>query len=215
MYRILLVEDHATVREALAFVFDREPELAVVAQAESIAEARRVEVEFDIAVIDLGLPDGEGADLIRELHTAYPQRKLLVLSAYTERIEFARAVEAGASGTLHKATPLGEIVQAIKRVKDGEELLSPTETVEMLRLVNDRRNTDLDEQRAVSQLTRREREVLQVLAEGLSDHEIATRLGISFDTERSHISNVLVKLKANSRLRALVLALRYKVVELR
>ena len=214
MIRILLVEDHITVREVIAFVLDRETDLEVVAQATTIAETRQIEEDFDVAIVDLGLPDGEGADLIRELHEEDPTRVILVLSAYTQLIEYAKAVEAGASAFLDKTTPLDEIASFIRRLGSGEELLSSAETVELLRLVNTARTKELAGQQAVLRLSRREKEVLQCLAEGLSDHEIAKRLRISFETERTHIGRIFAKLEVNSRLQALVFAMRYSVVKL-
>ena len=104
MIRVLLIDDHAAFREPLSFMFDREPEFDVVGQAGSLAEARNMlELGVDVAVIDLDLPDGDGAQLIGELHQANPQAMALVLTASAERGRHARVVEAGAAGVLHKS----------------------------------------------------------------------------------------------------------------
>jgi DNA-binding NarL/FixJ family response regulator len=217
--RILLVEDHASFRQALAFMFDREPEFAVVGQAGTLAEAR----EFlngsgdatDVAVCDLALPDGDGFDLIEELASRDGKIITLVLSASLEPARFARAVEAGASGVLHKAAAIGDIVEAVKRLGAGEALLSPDEVIEMLRMVSRQRQEELEAQRAIDRLTRREREVLQALAEGLDSKGIAEKLHITVETERTHMVNILNKLGVHSRLQALVFAARNGLVEIR
>ncbi len=217
--RILLVEDHASFRQALAFMFEREPEFAVVGQAGSLAEARRFlngsGGEADVAVCDLALPDGDGFDLIEELAANGGKVITLVLSASLEPARFARAVEAGASGVLHKAAAIGDIVEAVKRLRAGEALLSPDEVIEMLRMVSRQRQEQLEAQRAIDRLTRREGEVLQALAEGLDSKEIAEKLHITVETERTHMVNILNKLGVHSRLQALVFAARNGLVEIR
>lgn len=217
--RILLVEDHASFRQALAFMFEREPEFAVVGQAGSLEEARRFlngsGGEADVAVCDLALPDGDGFDLIEELAANGGKVITLVLSASLEPARFARAVEAGAAGVLHKAAAIGDIVEAVKRLRAGEALLSPDEVIEMLRMVSRQRQEQLEAQRAIDRLTRREREVLQALAEGLDSKEIAEKLHITVETERTHMVNILNKLGVHSRLQALVFAARNGLVEIR
>ncbi len=217
--KILLVEDHASFRQALAFMFEREPEFEVVEQAGSISEARRLSDgslrEIDVAVVDLALPDGDGMDLIEDFSSGSPKTTTLVLSASVEPGRLARAVEAGASGVLHKATPIKEIVDAVQRLKAGEVLLSPSEILEMLRLVSRERQEEHRAQQAIERLTPREREVLQALAEGLESREIARKMNITVETERTHMVNILHKLGVHSRLQALVFAARHGLVEIR
>ncbi len=216
---IMLVEDHASFRQALAFMFDREQEFEVVGQAGSIAEAHELvedlEDEPDIAVVDLGLPDGDAFELISEFASASPRISVLVLSASLESSRFARAVEEGAAGVLHKAAGISDIVDAVRRLKNGEALLSPTEIIEMLRMVSRRRQEEYEIEKAVQKLTRREKEVLQALAEGLDSKEIAKKLNITIETERTHMVNILNKLGVHSRLQALVFTARNGVVEIR
>jgi DNA-binding NarL/FixJ family response regulator len=214
--RIVLVEDHATVRQALALVLGREPGLEVVAQAGSISEVRGLScAEFDLAIVDLGLSDGHGAEAITELRKLNPQGKMLILSATSERTELARAVEAGASGLLHKATPLEEIPRAVRSLLAGEALLSAEDTIELLRLISSERRKDLQGQSSAQQITPREKEILQALADGLNDKEIAERLDISFDTVRNHMKSIFIKLEAGSRLQAVMFAVRHGMVEVR
>ena len=216
--RILLVEDHASFRQALAFMFEREQEFVVAGQASTLAEARtilRKEPDgVDVAVVDLALPDGDGFGLIEEL-SARPDVMTLVLSASLEPARFAQAVEAGASGVLHKSAAIGEVVEAVRRLKSGEALLSPAEVIEMLRMVSRKRQEEFEAQRAIEKLTPREKQVLQALAEGLDSKDIAGRLHITIETERTHMVNILNKLGVHSRLQALVFAARHDIVEIR
>ena len=214
MIRVLLVDDHLSFREAMAIVFGLQPDITVVAQAGSLAEARGVLADVDLAIVDLGLPDGSGLDLIGELRAVNPQSVVLVLTASSDRTQFARAVEAGAAGVLHKSTPLHELVGAVRRLTAGEQLLSVSEVLELLRLAGQQRRQDRDAGQALRGLTPREREVLQLLTEGLNDKEIAQRLQVSPQTARTHMENILNKLGVNSRLQALVFALRHGVVTL-
>ena len=217
--RILLVEDHVSFRQALAFMFEREEGFTVVGQAGSLAEARLFlngsAGVTDVAVCDLALPDGDGFDLIEELAVNDGKVITLVLSASLEPARFARAVEAGASGVLHKAAAIGDIVEAVKRLRAGEALLSPDEVIEMLRMVSRQRHEELEAQKAIDRLTRREREVLQALGEGLDSKDIAEKLHITVETERTHMVNILNKLDVHSRLQALVFAARNGLVEIR
>jgi DNA-binding NarL/FixJ family response regulator/signal transduction histidine kinase len=213
--RVLLVEDHAAVRQAIAATFAREPHFAVTGQAASMAEARRMLRDVDVAVIDLGLPDGYGGDLIKELQAVNPQAQALVLSASLDRADLARAVESGAAGTLDKTARLDEVVDAVRRLQTGESLLPVDEVVELLRFAGRRREDERDDRQAVDRLTAREHEVLQALADGLDSQAIADRLHITIRTERNHIANILGKLGVHSQLQALVFALRYDLVEIR
>jgi DNA-binding NarL/FixJ family response regulator len=207
MQRLLLVEDHASFRQTLALVFDQQPDFEVVAQAGSLGEARRVMRgrEADMGVIDLALPDGEGVELIEEMCEVNPEFAALVLTASLDRAEHARAIEAGAAGVLHKSADVDEILDATRRLAAGE----------MLRLAGQSREELREARASIEQLTRREMQVLNALAEGLTNREIAERLHMSVDTERTHMMNILSKLGVHSRLQALLFAARYGLIELR
>jgi DNA-binding NarL/FixJ family response regulator len=217
MQRILLVEDHASFRQTLAFVFDQQPEFEVVAQAGTLAEARWAMsgVEADLGVVDLSLPDGEGTELIEELREANPHFAALVLTASLDRTEYARAIEAGAASVLHKSSDVDDILDATRRLGDGEALISQAELVELLRLAGQNREEELEARASIEQITPREQEVLNFLAEGLSNKEIAARLHMSVDTERTHMMNILNKLGVHSRIQALLFAARHGLVEIR
>ena len=217
MQRILLVEDHTSFRQTLAYVFDHQPGFQVVAQAGSLAEARRVMdgSEADLGVTDLSLPDGEGTDLIAQLREANPHFAALVLTASLDRAGHARAVEAGAAGVLHKSADVDVILDATRRMGEGETLLSQDELLELLRLAGQNREEELEARVSIEQITPREQEVLNCLAEGLSNKEIAAKLHMSVDTERTHMMNILNKLGVHSRIQALLFAARHGLVEIR
>lgn len=219
MQRIVIVEDHTAFRQTLALVLEGESEFEVVAQAGTLVEAREVlkglKQSPDAGVIDLSLPDGLGAEVIKDLRATNPDFAALVLTASLDREEHALAVEAGASGVLHKSADVDEIIESVRRLTRGEVLFSTAELVELLRLAGHTREQEREARANIEKLTTREREVLQALAEGLSNKEIAERLYVSLDTERTHMMNILNKLEVHSRLQALLFALRYGLVDLR
>lgn len=211
--RVLLVEDHTAVREAIAGMFERESDLTVVGQAESLAEARELLYGVDVAVLDLALPDGDGIALIPELRAASPGAQVLVLSANLDRARTARAVDAGAAGALDKTADLDQVVDAIRRLRAGQDLLASHEIVELLRFASDRRAQEREDRQAIASLTHREREVLKALAVGLDGQTIADRLGISIRTERNHVARILKKLGVHTQLQAVLFALRYGLID--
>jgi len=214
MMRILLVDDHTAFRQALAFVLEREQDVASIKQAGSVAEAGPLMNDVDVAVVDIDLPDGNGIQIINALRAKQPHAKVLVLTGSANRRDMAQAVEAGAAGMMHKSANIAEIVDAVRRLNTGEFLIDPRDLVELLRMARQEREQDRDAQDALARLTPREREVLQALADGLNDKQIAQRLLISVETARTHIVNILAKLKVDSRLKALVFAARYGAVKL-
>ncbi len=214
--RIMVVDDHDTFRDPLAFMLERELDLTVVARPRSLSETREVlesmDVAVDVAIVDLNLPDGSGTDLIKDLRGSRPRAKALVLSAISEQRHLAEAIEAGAAGVKHKSTPMSDLVEAVRRLAAGEQLLSQQDVIEALRLIVRERESHREAQALSEKLTPREREVLQALAEGLSDKEIAQRLHVGVGTVHSHVANILSKLEVSSRLQALVFAVRHGLV---
>ncbi len=218
MHQIFLVEDHASFRQTLALMFDRDTEFEVVAQAGTLAEARRVIEEIgdsaNLGVLDLTLPDGEGIELIEELREVNPHFSALILTASLDQADHARAIEAGAAGILHKSADVDEIIGATRTLAAGKTLISSEDIVTLLRLACHNREQPREARSGIERLTPRELQVLQALAEGLSNKEIAERLHVSVDTERTHMMNILTKLGVHSRLQALLFAVRYDVVKL-
>jgi DNA-binding NarL/FixJ family response regulator len=212
----MLVDDHDTFREPLAFMLGQEPDIAVVASARSLSEATEIleseEPGVDVAIVDLDLPDGSGSVLIRELRRSRPRATALVLSAVLEEAQRAQAIEAGAAAVMHKATRIGDLLEVVRRLHAGEQLLSQQEVIEALRLIVRERESEREAQLALDKLTPRELEVLQALAEGLGDREIAVRLHVGTGTVHTHVTSILAKLEVSSRLQALVFAVRYGLV---
>lgn len=213
---LLIVDDHPAFREAIAYLLDREPGLSVTGRAGTLAEATALieERPFDLATVDLDLPDGFGGDLIRPLRRRNPDAAALVLTASQDRFEHARAIEAGAAQAMLKSAPIADIVAAIRRLAAGEELLPPQQVIELLRFAAERTAAEQSARQALATLTPRELETLQALANGLDNAAIAARFSVSRETVRVHVRNILAKLDVDSRLQAVLLALRYGAVSL-
>lgn len=214
MIRVVLVDDHTAFRQALAFMIDRDPEMTVIGDAGSVIAARPMMRDFDIAVIDLDLDGGDGVDLIEEGRFRNPSGAVLVLTGSRDPLEMARAIDAGAVGVLHKSAGVAGITDAIRRMSAGEQVLDPADAVELMRYLGRHREEMHGAEARIGRLTPREREVLAALALGLSDSNIGRHLGISTETVRTHMVNILGKLEVESRVQALLFALRHGLVEL-
>lgn len=217
--RVMLVEDHASFRQALAFMLAQDQDFEVVAQAGTLAEARRGldgrdgTDRIEAAVIDLALPDGNGAELVGELSGHNPGMTVLVLSATLSRENLTKAVQAGADGVLDKLAGVGEIVGELRRLSAGAALPPQQQVVEALLSIDQHHDPDSYERTALGSITPREREMLRALAEGLNSEEIAERLSMTAEEEHAHVANVITKLGARSRLQALAVAARLGIVE--
>jgi DNA-binding NarL/FixJ family response regulator len=214
--RLVLVNGHIAFRKLLALRLTQEPDFQVIAEADSLAEIRQVvsRVEVGVALVDLTRADGDGVELIQDLRTLNPEVQVLVVTASEDRHEHAWAYAAGASGVLSKTADATEIIAAIRKLCEGDVLVSPREAVELVRLVDQQRKAERTAYHLIAQLTPRERELLQLLAEGLDDAAMAERLGISLKTVRNHMVKLLNKLGVHSRLQAVVLAARHGLVSI-
>jgi DNA-binding NarL/FixJ family response regulator len=216
LVRVLLVEDQTVFREALVVALEREPDVEITGHVGSIAEARAclAGAPVDVAVTNLELPDGHCSTLIRDLRRACPLVQVLILTETTDRYDLGEAVSAGAAGVLHTTAPLTEIVSAVRRLCAGQPIVEPTELVRLLRLAEERRAQQQSTRTALARLTPREREVLVALGQGLSDREIAQQLHVGRETVHSHMVHMLRKLGVESRLQALIFAIKHGVVHL-
>jgi len=210
--RVLLVEDHHSFRQALTFILNLEPDFTVVAEADSLAKARAVLEKFDLAIVDLALPDGNGADLIEDLRRTNPGVTVLILSATLDEANIVRVIDAGAAGVVDKLAGANEIVQEARSVRAGATMPRQTEVVEMLRTIASHGGKN-HEVRPDARLTARETEVLRALVEGLDNEGIAEKLGITLEEEQNHLAGILEKLGARSGLQALTIAARRGVIE--
>lgn len=205
---VLLVDDHAVLAESLAALLGHQPDLEVVGTASTLAEARRL-VETsrpDVVLLDVALPDGDGIAEIPALLERHPGSRVVVLTGTTSDRALVAAVDAGAAGFLSKSGGVRRVVDTV-RAAAADEAVLPEATLERL--------VPLMRQRAEQQqvkLTEREVEVLQLVAEGLTNAAIAERLVVSLHTVRNHVARISRKLGAHSKLEALSIALRQGLV---
>ncbi|GAA2140353.1 response regulator transcription factor [Nocardioides koreensis] len=202
--RVLIVDDHEVLASSLSRVLDDEPDLVSVGIAGTLERARAMirTTAPDVVLLDHRLPDGDGVDAIAELRALRPSMKVVVLTATASDHVLVSAVEAGASGFVSKSRSLGELTSAVRAAASGEAVISPEMLARLLpRLHRSGRPGPTD-------LTEREREVLGLLAEGLSNAAIAEQLVVSVHTVRNHVANLSAKLGAHSKLEALSIAVR-------
>jgi DNA-binding NarL/FixJ family response regulator len=202
--RIVLVEDHDMVAEAIRMALDRTADLEVVGRSASMeaALADTTRLHPDVVLLDRRLPDGDGIDGIAGLKAAAPGCRVLVLAGEATASAATRVAEEGGAGLILKADNLGELQDAVRRVAAGEVAFSKG----LLGAVLDRLTGRTPDRAAT--LTRRERETLDLLGEGLGSVEISRRLGVALNTARNHIQRVLEKLDARSQLEAVTTARR-------
>jgi DNA-binding NarL/FixJ family response regulator len=201
---VLVVDDHEVLASSLAMVLDAEPDLKSVGVAGSLEKARSMIATTapDVILLDHRLPDGDGVAAIGELRALRPSAQIVVLTASAADHVLVAAIEAGASGFVSKSRSLEELTAAVRAAATGEAVISPEMLARLLpRLQRNARTRHND-------LTEREREVLALLADGLSNAAIAKRLFVSVHTVRNHIANLSAKLGAHSKLEALSIAVR-------
>ena len=199
--RVLIVEDHQVVAEGLAALINDQDDMSVVGQAGSVAHAvdRAAELEPDLVLIDFRLPDGTGADAATAIRALRPATKLIFLTREDSDAARFAAVESGAGAFIHKSRAAQDVVDAIRTVAGGGSLF----TAESVAHVVSRWR---DAQAQLERLTPREKEVLRLMAGGTPSREIASRLGISYSTVRTHIRSLGSKLGVHSKLEAIVKA---------
>ena len=198
MIRILLADDHPVVRDGLAAMLGTQPDFEVIGEAgtgaAAVTEAERLRP--DVVLMDLEMPVLDGIEAIRRLRVADPSIQVLVLTAFDTDERIFGALQAGAQGYLLKGAPRAEIFAAIRTVSSGKALIPPVVASKLLRQMREEPDA----------LTDREREVLALLASGLSNREISGRLSITERTVKFHVSAVLSKLGAKNRTQAARLA---------
>jgi DNA-binding NarL/FixJ family response regulator len=202
--RVLIVDDHEVLAASLAQVLDHEADLTVVGAAGTLERARAqlATEKPDVVLLDHRLPDGDGVEAIPDLLALRPEASIVVLTATTADHVLVAAIEGGASGFVSKTRGLDEVTSAVRAAAAGESVISPEMLARLLPRLHRRAAAPRDK------LTERERDVLQLLAEGLSNAAIAERLFVSVHTVRNHVANLSNKLGAHSKLEALSIAVR-------
>jgi two-component system nitrate/nitrite response regulator NarL len=212
---VLLVEDHVLVAEGLAAMLNATGDIEVVGTAKTAAEAVRLAAEQlpVVVVMDSHLPDGAGADIAGRIREQQPQVAIVFLSADESEAAMIAAVRAGACAYLPKSRATADVVEAVRRAAQGEMLIPAGQLARLLARSHEMARDDHERRRLLDSLTRREKEVLALMAEGLDNRAIAADLGIGFTTVRGHVQNILEKLDAHSKLEALACAARYALLD--
>jgi DNA-binding NarL/FixJ family response regulator len=198
---VVLVDDHAVVREGYRRLLERAADLVVVGEAASMAEAMRLDAELkpDVTVLDIALPGVSGIEVLRRLVAHRPQAKVLMFSMYQEGIYATHAMNAGARGYLSKASAPDLLVSAVRAVPQGGQYISP----DVQQAMTTQSNSAVQ---LAQTLSARELEVLRLLAQGLAADDIALRLGLSPKTAANHQSSIKHKLGAGSALQLILIA---------
>ena len=202
--RIFLLDDHEIVRHGLRDLFEAEADLEVVGESGSAQEAERIipALRPHVAVLDARLPDGSGIDVCRAIRSRDPAIRGLILTSYDDDEALFAAIMAGASGYVLKQIRGTDLVDAVRRVAAGQSLLDPAVTTRVL----DRLRHADDAPAELAQLTEREREILELIAEGLTNRQIGERLFLAEKTVKNYVSSLLAKLGLERRTQAAVLA---------
>jgi NarL family two-component system response regulator LiaR len=206
LIRVLIVDDHAVVRKGIRALLGTEEDIQVVGEARNGQEAtEQVQtLRPDVILLDLSMPRMDGIEVTRKVVEENPEARILVLTSFAGDDKVFPAIKAGALGYLLKDTGPQELVRAIRQVHRGESSLSPSIARKVLQEIAGSQDRPL----ATDPLTDREVEVLRVLAQGKSNQQIANELVISEATVRTHVSNILSKLRLASRTQAALYALR-------
>jgi DNA-binding NarL/FixJ family response regulator len=212
MIRVLLVDDEELVRIGLQMILDAEPDIAVVGQAVDGADAlaKVGTLEPDVVLMDIRMPRMDGLEATRRICAAASGTKVVVLTTFDVDEHIYAALAAGASGFLLKDAPASQLVHAIHVAAAGDALLAPSVTRRLIQQFTDSRPAPRPE--LPTDLTARETEVLTLMAEGLSNAEIADRLVVGDATVKTHVARVLAKLGVRDRVQAVVLAYRSGLV---
>jgi two-component system response regulator DevR len=200
--RVFLLDDHEIVRRGIADLISAEPDITVVGEAGTAAEAlvRIPAVQPDVALLDARLPDGSGIDVCRDIRSALPATRCLILTSYDDNDAIFAAVMAGAAGYLLKEIRGSSLVDAIRQVAAGRSLLDPSVTERLLARLRDGEPGDT----RLASLTDREREILALIADGMTNRQIGEHLFLAEKTVKNYVSGLLAKLGMQRRTQAAV-----------
>ena len=215
MIRVLICDDQTVVREGLAAILSTDPEIEVVGLASHGQEALRLMAEArpQVVLMDLQMPVMNGVQATQQVRRQYPEADVLVLTTYAEDEWVFDAIRAGASGYLLKDTRRDDLIAAIKGTSSGRSFLDPAVAGKVMQQATAGPRAPVPRERQAEALTEREMDVLELLAQGLSNPEIAQRLHLAPGTVRNYVSAILQKLGVSDRTQAAVVALRRGLVD--
>jgi DNA-binding NarL/FixJ family response regulator len=211
--RLVVVDDHEVVRQGLVALLDRRAGFEVVAQAGSVAEAIGAAAKFepDVVIMDVRLPDGSGIEACREIRAARPQTRVVMLTSYPDEEAVLSAIIAGASGYLLKQVRGRDLVAAIESVGRGDSLLDPAVTERVLQRVRTAATGGATDE--LADLTAQERKILLLVAEGMTNKEIASDVFLSDKTVKNYVSSILSKLNLQRRTQAAAFVAKHHIGE--
>jgi two-component system, NarL family, response regulator DevR len=204
--RVFLLDDHEIVRRGVKELLETEGDLEVVGEAGTAAEAlaRIPPTRPDVAVLDVRLPDGDGVQVCREIRSAHPEIQCLMLTSFADDEALFQAIMAGASGYVLKQIKGADVVEAVRSVAAGRSLLDPSVTARVLERL--RKGSEEDE--LLARLSPQERNILRLIADGLTNRQIAEQVHLAEKTVKNYVSNLLAKLGMERRTQAAVYAAR-------
>ena len=202
--RVFSVDDHPLLREGIAALVNNQPDMVLIAQASSGAEAIQLFKQHlpDVTLLDLRLPDMNGIDVLIAIRTVFPNARVIMLTTFEGDVEIQRALQAGASGYLLKNMPPAKLLEVIRLVQAGKKRIPPEIASQLAEHMGDERLTD------------REVEVLQQVANGNKNRDIANKLFISEETVKVHIKHIMEKLGATDRTQAVAIGIRRGIIQL-
>ncbi|MFG2480338.1 response regulator [Streptomyces fagopyri] len=206
--RVFLLDDHEVVRRGLTDLLDAEPDISVVGDAGSVEHAlvRGPALRPHVAVLDVRLPDGDGISVCRELRSQMPDLACLMLTSFDDEEALLDAIMAGAAGYVLKQIKGSDLVSAVRTVASGQSMLDPTTTARLMRSLRADPAAEPALAPELAGLSPRERDILALIGDGLTNREIGKKLYLSEKTVKNHISRLLAKLGVQRRVQAAVLA---------
>ena len=205
-HRVFLLDDHEIVRRGVRDLLERSGDIVVIGEASTAQEAlQRIPIDWpDVAVLDVRLPDGSGTEVCRELRSMNPNLRCLMLTSFDDDSALLDAIVAGAAGYVLKEVRGGALVDAIRRVSDGQSLLDPHATARVI----ERLRAPMCEDPRLAGLTPQERRILLLLSESLTNRQIAERMFLAEKTVKNYVSHLLLKMDMRGRTEAAVFAAR-------
>jgi len=210
MIKVLIVDDHEMVRLGISTYLGVQPDLEVVGQAENGQQGLDMALDLrpDVILMDLVMPQMDGIEATQKILAAWPKARIIILTSFIDDEKVYPAIEAGAASYILKTATAEEIAAAIRQTAAGESVLEPEVTTKMMNRMANPPQPDL-----YDDLTNREKEVLQLIAQGKSNQEIAETLFITLKTVKTHVSNILAKLQVEDRTKAAIYAFKHGLVK--